>query len=99
MHFDTKTALRIAAIGATALVLLLLGFLIGTHILPRVVTVERRIVAPAMQAIQPSDQLGIFTNLIRTACPAVVTIEDSGRHSSAAHSVGANSRCWRFRAR
>lgn len=77
MDLGLRSGLRILAFAGSALALLIVGILIGTRVGQRVVTVERRIIAPVIQDVQPSSNADLFTNLIQAACPAIVAIENS----------------------
>lgn len=99
MTLGSWSPLRIAAAAVLAFALVLVGGVIGSHLGPKAVTVERRIIAPAIQAVQPGQNPEFFINLIQEACPAVVAIEDSGAAAVAATPPPATRRRGRHRRR
>lgn len=59
--------------------LLLAGAFVGATIWPRVVTVERRVIEPAIKAARSAPEAEPLVGLVETACPAVVGIQDDGK--------------------
>ncbi|GAA0315010.1 hypothetical protein GCM10009087_26790 [Sphingomonas oligophenolica] len=79
MRFD-RTSLTPVAVGSlVALALLTGGALIGGNLWPRVVKVEQRVVAPAMNAAGFTPAIENLGDMIGRSCPAIVAIRQDGQ--------------------
>jgi serine protease Do len=70
---DGRSVLRLLLTGLVALALVVAGVAIGATLWPRMVTVERHVIAPAVRAVTRDS--GSVADLVDADCPAVVAIE------------------------
>lgn len=83
---DRSRAARFLLTGIVALALVIGGVVIGATLWPRIVTVEQRVIAPAVRAVARDREISAIPDLIDAECPAVVAIEpqasptDPNRH-------------------
>ncbi|TPG06548.1 S1C family serine protease [Sphingomonas oligophenolica] len=86
MNLDRISAAQVTAASLVALTLLVAGAIIGAIFWPRVVKVERRVVAPAMNAAGFVPAIQSVADLVQQKCPAIVAIEQEaeGATSNAA---------------
>ncbi len=79
MKFDRASLMLIAVASLVALTLLVAGAIFGAYAWPRVVRVEQRVVAPAMNAAGFTPAIENLADMIGQNCPAIVTIQQDGR--------------------
>ncbi|MEO9130441.1 MAG: trypsin-like peptidase domain-containing protein [Sphingomonas sp.] len=78
MKFDRTFLAQAAAASLVTMILLIGGAFIGSTIWPRVVKVEQRVVAPAINAAAFTPAVERWPDLVGQACPAIVAIEQDG---------------------
>lgn len=84
MRFDRDSLTPVAVGSLVALALLAGGALIGGNLWPRVVKVEQRVVAPAMNAAGFTPAIENLGDMIGRSCPAIVAIRQDGEGAGSA---------------
>lgn len=85
---STRAILRFAGVALVAILLVIGGVAMRANFWPRVVRVEQRVVAPAVDAFRPQRAPVALADMIAAACPAIVAIQAGPTNESAGTMAG-----------